>query len=112
MSVDPLKSPGLSQADAGRIGASASPRRPDAAATSETPAESPASPADRVQLSAASRSLHEQADAAGAVPHGTLDPERLREVLRRLSGEFYQGAEVRNAVAAGVRRDLGLTTTE
>jgi hypothetical protein len=112
MSVDPLKSSSLSQADAGRIGASASPRRPDAAPGSETPTDGPASAADRVQLSAASRTLVEQADDAGRVPQGTLDPERLREVLRRLSGEFYHGAEVRDAIAAGVRRDLGLTTTE
>lgn len=111
MSLDPLKSPSVSQTDASRLGVGTSPHRAEAAG-GETPADRQGPAADRVQLSAASRTLLEQTDAADRVPQGTIDPERLRQVLRRLSGEFYQGAEVRDAVAAGVRRDLGLTTTE
>jgi hypothetical protein len=111
MSVDPLKSHSLPQADAGRLGASASARRSDAAA-GDTPSDPVAAAADRVQLSAASRTLVEQADEASRVPQGTLAPERLRELLHRLSGEFYHSADVRDAIAAGVRRDLGLSTTE
>ena len=111
MSLDPLKSPSLSQTDASRIGAGTCPRRAEAAG-GETPADPQGPAPDRVHLSAASRTLLEQTDAADRVPQGSIDPERLRLVLRRLAGEFYQGAEVRDAVAAGVRRDLGLTITE
>jgi hypothetical protein len=112
MSVDPLKSSSLPQADAGRVGAGASSRRPEAGVSGEATADQSAPPSDRVQLSAASRTLVEQTDEAGRVPQGTLDPERLREVLRRLAGEFYHRTDVRDAVADGVRRDLGRSTPE
>ena len=56
MSLDPLKSPSLSQTDASRIGAGTCPRRAEAAG-GETPADPQGPAPDRVHLSAASRTL-------------------------------------------------------
>jgi hypothetical protein len=111
MSVDPLKSHHPSQADAARLAASSSARRSEPAAE-ESSAERPATGGDSIELSAASRLLVGQSDEAGRVPEGTLSPERMREVLRRLESGFYQRDDVRDAVARGVRRDLGPSPTE
>ena len=46
------------------------------------------------------------------VPSGTVARERMREVLRRLSSDYYNSPEVRDTVASGVRRDLGLSRSE
>ena len=109
MSVDPLKSNALAHADASRTGSSSAARRSDAAV--ENQSEQPV-PADSVQLSAASRSLVEGTAEADRVPQGTLSPERMREVLRRLDQDQYSSAEVQDKVAHAVLRDLGLSRTE
>ena len=54
----------------------------------------------------------ERADEADRVPVGTISPERMREVLRRLDQDQYDSAEVQNKVAHAVLRDLGLSRTE
>ena len=41
-----------------------------------------------------------------AVPHGTIDPERLQAVLRRLNSGAYASPDVVSRIAAGVQRDL------
>ena len=113
MSVDPLKSNAMPQVDHGRLGSSAAARRSDASATTESQAEQPAAAAaDRVQLSAISRSLVDRADEADRVPQGAIAPERMREVLHRLETGHYNSAEVRDKVAHEVRKDLGLSRTE
>jgi hypothetical protein len=110
MSVDPLKSNALAHADAGRTGSSSAARRSDASSV-ESQSEQPIA-ADSVQLSAASRSLVEATAEADRVPEGTLSPERMREVLRRLDQDQYSSAEVQDKVAHAVLRDLGLSRTE
>jgi hypothetical protein len=115
MSVDPLKSKPLPQADAGRVGASHGGRRTEPSPASETQVqgEQPAaSTGDSVQLSAASRTLVERVDDAERVPGGTVSAERMREVLRRLESDHYNSAEVRDKVAQAVRQDLGLSKAE
>jgi hypothetical protein len=111
MSVDPLKSNAMSQADPGRRGSSAA-RRSDASSTTENQPDQPGAAGDRVQLSAASKSLVERTDDADRVPEGTMTPERMSEVLRRLQTDHYNSAEVRDKVAHEVRKDLGLSRTE
>jgi hypothetical protein len=52
------------------------------------------------------------ADEADRVPEGTVSPERMREVLRRLNWDHYGCTEVQDKVAHAVLRDLGLSRTE
>jgi hypothetical protein len=49
---------------------------------------------------------------ADSVPEGTVSPERIREVLRRLDRDHYSSTEVQDKVALAVLRDLGLSRTE
>jgi hypothetical protein len=51
-------------------------------------------------------------DEADRVPEGTISPERMREVLRRLDQDQYNSAEVQDKVAHAVLRDLRLSRTE
>jgi hypothetical protein len=46
------------------------------------------------------------------VPVGTVSPERMREVLRRLDQGHYDSPEVQDKVALAVLQDLGLSRTE
>ena len=46
------------------------------------------------------------------VPEGTVSPERMREVLRRLNRDHYSNTEVRDKVANAVLQDLRLSRTE
>jgi hypothetical protein len=110
MSVDPPKSNPLPTKDPGRCGPSSDARRPDVHLTVESSSERSAS--DRVQLSGASRSLVDRTDEADRVPEGTISPERMREVLRRLDQDHYGGPEVQDKVAQAVLQDLGLSRTE
>ena len=84
MSVDPLKSNALPHADSGVSG----------------------------RASAASRSLVDRTDEANRVPEGTVSPERMRAVLRRLQQDYYSNAEVQDKVAHALRQDLGLSRAE
>jgi hypothetical protein len=45
----------------------------------------------------------------GRVPQGTLPPERLREVLRRLAANAYDSLEAQDVIARRVERDLRLS---
>ena len=51
-------------------------------------------------------------DEAGMVPQGTLSPERMHTVLRRLADGFYDGADVRTEVARRVAPDIGNSRPE
>jgi hypothetical protein len=42
------------------------------------------------------------------VPRGTLPPEHMREVLRRLADNAYDSPEARDVIARRARGDLGL----
>jgi hypothetical protein len=53
----------------------------------------------------------DRTDEADRVPQGTMSPERMREVLRRLDQDHYSSADVQNQVALAVLRDLGLSRT-
>jgi hypothetical protein len=110
MSVDPLKSNALPHPDAGRCGPTSAARRPDGHPTVEISSEQPA--ADRVHRSAAWRSLVDRRDEVDCIPEGTVSPKRMREVLRRLEQDYYNGAEVQDKVARGIRQDLGLSRVE
>jgi len=46
------------------------------------------------------------------VPEGTLSPERMREVLRRLDQDYYSGAEIQDKVAHAVLQGLRRSRTE
>jgi hypothetical protein len=54
----------------------------------------------------------ESSSEADRVPEGTVSPERMREVLRRLDQGHYGSPEVEDKVAQAVLRDLGLSRTE
>ena len=110
MSVDPVKSNALAHADASRTASGSAARRSDASSV-ESQAEQPVA-TDSVELSAASRGLVEGTSDADRVPEGTISPERMREVLRRLDQDHYSNAEVQDKVAHAVLRDLGLSRTE
>jgi hypothetical protein len=51
-------------------------------------------------------------DETGIVPQGTLSPERMHTVLRRLAEGFYDGAEVRAEVARRVAADFSNSRPE
>lgn len=40
------------------------------------------------------------------VPRGTIEPDRLRTILGRLTSGFYESAEVRAKIAAHITLDL------
>jgi hypothetical protein len=69
-------------------------------------------PLDRVHPSATSHSTVDGTEEANCVPKGTVSPERMREVLRRLAQDHYSGAEIQDKVAHAVLQDLGLSGTE
>jgi hypothetical protein len=54
----------------------------------------------------------DQTDEANRVPEGTVSPERMREVLRRLDQDHYGSTEVQDKVAHAVLQDLGLSRME
>jgi hypothetical protein len=68
-------------------------------------------PRERVELSMALRTLPDESGTE-RVPQGTLPPERMREVLRRLAENVYDSAEAQDVVARRVRKDLRLSTRE
>jgi hypothetical protein len=76
------------------------------------PLKSNTLPLDRVHLSAASHTLVDGTEEANRVPAGTVSPERMREVLRRLDQDHYSSAEVQEKVAQAVLQDLGLSRAE
>jgi hypothetical protein len=110
MSVDPPKSTALPNEDPGRCGPTSEALHPGVQPTVERSSEQPA--ADRVQLSAASRSVVDRTDDADRVPEGTVSPERMREVLRRLDQGHYSSTEVQDKVTHAVLQDLGLSRME
>jgi hypothetical protein len=66
-------------------------------------------PRETVELSMALRTLSDESGTE-RVPQGTLPPERLREVLRRLAENAYDRAAAQDVVARRVLKDLRLST--
>ena len=83
MSDEPLKAPAV----------------PDSAAAGEGNAEPTDVPRDRVEPLMIDTER---------VPQGTLPPERMREVLRRLAEHAYDSVEARDVIARRVEGDLRL----
>jgi hypothetical protein len=93
--------------------AAQSARHPAPEAEGKPAAQTGLSAEETVELSAASRSLVEQAGESGeAPPHGTISAERLREVAQRLKSNFYERPEVRDHIACGLTKHLGAQPTE
>ena len=67
---------------------------------------------DRAQLSAATRSRVDGTGEADRVPEGTVSPERMREVLRRLDQDYYSGAEIQDKVGHAVLQARDLVGSE
>jgi hypothetical protein len=44
--------------------------------------------------------------ASNMVPRETIEPNRLRTILGRLTSGFYESAEVRDKIAAHITSDL------
>lgn len=63
----------------------------------QAPVRRPTEPVDEVQVSRAAREL-QQRIAEEAPPSGTLDPERLRELARRIGEGHYLHADVQDEV--------------
>ena len=91
--------PGISRL--GRAPGTGAPLRPGA-----TPAPaSPAAKQDDVTISAQAREL-QQRDVSGGGPSGELSPERLQEVLGRVSSGYYDTPKVQAAVVRRIAQDL------
>lgn len=109
MTIDPLK---LGNLPPERGGATRARAVGDARAATPPGASQPASAeggrgGDRVEVSSEARSLLDGASRPEA-PWGTVEPQRLREILGRLVSGYYDRAEVQDVVLGGVMRDLGL----
>ncbi len=59
---------------------------------------------DNAEVSSEARELQRQA-ATGA-PEGTLEPARMRQVLGRMTGGWYDTPEVRSEVVEKIRKEL------
>jgi hypothetical protein len=84
MLEEPLKPPGVSPPDVERVESR-----------------------DKVEPPMNLRSLLDGSDTE-RVPQGTLPPERMREVLRRLADNAYDSAEAQEVIARRALRDLRL----
>ena len=107
MPEESLKSPAVPPSDAGPRVPGPSVRQPDSPAPGEGDLELVDVPRDKVELPMTLRSLPDGSNAE-RVPQGTLPPERMREVLRRLADNVYDRPEVQDVIARRVQRDLGL----
>jgi hypothetical protein len=100
MADDPVKSRAVAQSEADPLAAGQSAPNPG----------SPLAGEEQVDHPNASCSPQEES-ATERVPHGTLSPERMREVLRHLAGT-YDSVEVQDVIARRIQKDLGLSTGE
>jgi hypothetical protein len=66
----------------------------------------PVQPEDSVQISSTAETLH-QASSDFQTSDADLSPERLKQVLNRISNGFYQRPEVRAEVARKLANSLG-----
>ena len=106
MSDESLKSPAVPLPEAGLRAPGPSAGPPDRPAPGEGNGERVDVPRERVELTMALRTLPDESNTE-RVPQGTLPPERMQEVLRRLTDNVYDRPEVRDAIARRVQRDLG-----
>jgi hypothetical protein len=107
MPEESSKSPAVPPSDAGPRAPGPSVRQPDTPAPGEGEVELVDVSRDKVELPMNVRSLPDESNSE-RVPQGTLPPERMRELLRRLADNVYDSPEGRDVIARRVRRDLGL----
>jgi hypothetical protein len=106
MSDQPLKFPAVPSRDGGPRAQDPSARQPDSPAPGEGDVEL-VEPRDKVELPMTLCSLPDGPDTE-RVPEGTLPPEQMRQVLRRLAHNAYDSAEARDVIARRLQRDLRL----
>jgi hypothetical protein len=109
MSNEPLKSRAVSPPDAGLLAAGGSARHTGSPVASEENVEHRDETGANVMIPTTLRNLPEHS-ATEWVPQGTLSPERMDEVLRRLADGTYDSTEVRDVIARRIQKDLGLST--
>ena len=83
---------------------------PAVPATPARPSDASAAPPiaqrrDDVQISSQAREL-QQMDSGNSGPAGEIQPDRLKEVLNRVSGGYYDQPSVRNEVVRRLSQDL------
>ena len=89
-------------------GAAQSSRAPDASNSGVGSQRASVAASDQAELSAEVRDILSQE----AVPSGTLSPERLQEVLGRLTSGEYDSPEALEGTAKGLINDLRSTSEE
>jgi hypothetical protein len=109
MSTDPVKSRAVSPSDSGLLSAGGSARHTGSPVASEEHVEQRDETGANVMIPTTLRDLPEDS-AAERVPQGTLAPERMDEVLRRLADGTYDSTEVQDVIARRIQKDLGLST--
>ncbi len=109
MSDDPLKLRAVPPSDPGLLAADRSARHPGNSLAGEGNVEQCHVPGANVEVPMVLRSLPEESGTE-QVPQGTLSPERMREVLRRLADTTYDSAQVHDVIARRIQKDLGLST--
>ena len=106
MFEEPLKPPVVSPADTGPRAPGPPAQQPDTPAAAVGNVEL-VEPRDKVEPPMNLHSLLDESDTE-RVPQGTLPPERMREVLRRLADNAYDSAEAQDVIARRALRDLRL----
>jgi len=106
MTVHPTPSGQTPRPGVTRTGKSESPVTPVRSGALPAPASpAPAAKQDDVSISAQAREL-QQRDVTGGGPSGELSPERLHQVLGRISSGYYDQPQVQAAVVNRISRDL------
>jgi hypothetical protein len=115
MAIDPTKSGGIpayENARAAQQNAAARAAREvekDGSGEETRRAAAALAAGDQVRLSADARGLVDQVQAPAPVERGSatgLSAEKLKTVLERMQSGFYDRAEVRDATALGISKDL------
>jgi hypothetical protein len=109
MPDDPLKSQAAPPSDAGLLATARSTGHPGSPVACEEKVEHRDETGANVKLPAALRNLPEESTME-RVPQGTLSPERMRQVLRRLADGTYVSPQAQDVVARRIQKDLGLST--
>ena len=109
MPDEPLKSQAVPPSDAGLLATARSAGHPDSPVASEENVDHRDETGANIKLPTALRNLPEESAMEG-VPQGTLSPERMRQVLRRLADGTYFSPQAQDVVARRIQKDLGLST--
>ncbi len=108
MSIDPLHSGRTSRPDAARLDGNQAARRSGATQGLETTAadQTTSASGDRVELSGASLDLVNRTQGNAEIPQGSIPTERMKAMLQRLEGGFYDSEETRAATAERLLNEL------